>query len=278
MDLKSSGASDPSKSISHHDRQIAKSILAQFLELGADGGGGSYALSEDQSSLFTLGLTAIANQFCEVVNKELIEELVYYNFDLKANQTLPKLDFAKIGDVDYEKLTTAIDTVVSGGIVGVDDNLEDHVRDLMDLPDRTDDSTRSTNAAKQEEKKEKKAIDKTVKKAKSKSKEEFSEQVLQFSEDTKIEARVANRIIKHLEKRAEEKELGISDIGVVLNNLKSHLRQQVNIAKLLNKVTDEDINGVIDDIVRRRTEDYIEYPVEHEVALSKFSEEELKKY
>lgn len=54
MDLKGGAAADASKSIAHHDRQISKSILAQFIDLGAESSGGSYALSEDQSSLFTL--------------------------------------------------------------------------------------------------------------------------------------------------------------------------------------------------------------------------------
>ena len=82
MDLKGGATSDPSKSIAHHDRQIAKSILAQFIDLGAESSGGSYALSEDQSSLFTLGLTAIANEFAEVVNQDIISQLVAYNFDI----------------------------------------------------------------------------------------------------------------------------------------------------------------------------------------------------
>jgi len=44
--------------INHHDRQISKAFLAQFLELGAQKSG-SYALSQDQTRLFTLGLEYI---------------------------------------------------------------------------------------------------------------------------------------------------------------------------------------------------------------------------
>jgi len=142
MDLKGGAAADPSKSVAHHDRQIAKSILAQFIDLGAEKSGGSYALSEDQSSLFTLGLAAIADDFCEVVNKSLIEELTMYNFNISENQTLPRLTYSKLGDVDYEKLTESITNLVGGGVLGVDDSLEDHLREIMDLPERTEQSER----------------------------------------------------------------------------------------------------------------------------------------
>src|SRR6185295_17978497 len=45
--------------IDHHDRQISKSFLTQFLELGVQKGG-SHALSQDHSKLFLLGLEYLA--------------------------------------------------------------------------------------------------------------------------------------------------------------------------------------------------------------------------
>lgn len=80
--MNAGSTSDVEKSIAHHNREISKNILAQFLELGTSGGG-SYALSEDQSSLFLLSLSSIASQICEQINRELIPELVDMNFNMK---------------------------------------------------------------------------------------------------------------------------------------------------------------------------------------------------
>ena len=55
-DLKAGTQSKMEESIAHHNREISKNILAQFLELWATGGG-SYALSEDQSDLFLISLS-----------------------------------------------------------------------------------------------------------------------------------------------------------------------------------------------------------------------------
>lgn len=124
-------------SIAHHDRQIAKSILAQFLELGA-GEGGSYALSEDQSSLFLLSLTTIAESIREIVNKNLIKELVDLNFSLDENETYPQLKYGKIGTIKYKELADTLSTLISSGALSPDEDLEDHIRSLFDLPKKSE--------------------------------------------------------------------------------------------------------------------------------------------
>ena len=111
------------ESIAHHNREISKNILAQFLELWATGGG-SYALSEDQSDLFLISLSAIARQIAETLNRDLIKQLVDLNFTLAENQTYPKLKFNKLGEVDYEKLSSSLSTLASAGIIKPDNDLE----------------------------------------------------------------------------------------------------------------------------------------------------------
>lgn len=134
-DLKAWTTSDPKEAINHHNREITKNILAQFLELGATGGG-SYALSEDQSSLFLLGLAAAANQFCEVVFQDIIKELVDLNFSLIPGQNYPYLRYSKLGDVKYNELATTISTLVWVWVVNPDENLEKHMREVLDLPEK----------------------------------------------------------------------------------------------------------------------------------------------
>lgn len=121
------------ESIMHHNREISKNILAQFLELGASGGW-SYALSEDQQSLFMLSLSSIAKQITEQINREIIPELVEMNFDIKENQVYPKLCFNRLGEVAYDKLSSSIATLAGAGIITPDEELEEHIRKVFDLP------------------------------------------------------------------------------------------------------------------------------------------------
>lgn len=131
---------DSEKSIAHHNNQIVQNILAGFLELGKGGQGGSYALSEDQSSLFLLSLTALAQQICDVFNREIIPELVDINFDLVEGQRYPKLTFQKLGETKYDELAGSLSTLTGAGIITPDAEMEDHVRKLFDLPKKMEEA------------------------------------------------------------------------------------------------------------------------------------------
>lgn len=132
-DTKASQSTNLFESIKHHNREIAKNILAQFLELG-DTQSGSKALSEDQSDLFLLSLGAVAKQIADTINRFIIPELVNYNFDNVTN--FPKLKFEKLGSVDYQKIATILSTLAGSEILKPDEDLEDYVRELLDLPAR----------------------------------------------------------------------------------------------------------------------------------------------
>lgn len=134
LDMGAGSLRDPSTSIAHHNREIAKSILAQFLELGSTEGTGSYALSEDQSGLFLQALEAFANNIKDTFNQYAIKQLVDLNFD--GVKYYPKLTYNGISRVDTDKLATAYSSLItSGGLkVGVDD--EQYFREILNLPER----------------------------------------------------------------------------------------------------------------------------------------------
>ena len=69
------------RSIEHHDLQIVRSILAQFINLGA-GDVGSYALSQDQSGFFLMALRSVASNICDTVNHYAIPQLVDFNWNV----------------------------------------------------------------------------------------------------------------------------------------------------------------------------------------------------
>lgn len=134
MDMQADKTRDPSASIGHHNREIAKSVLAHFLELGATDSG-SRALSEDQSGLFLHALEAVANNIADVFNKDAVKQLVDLNFDVTS---YPTLAYNGITRTDVQKIATAYQTLVNAG--GVQSTEQDEVffRELLGLPERVE--------------------------------------------------------------------------------------------------------------------------------------------
>lgn len=146
MDMKGNSVRDPQNSINHHNREITKCVLAQFLELGQTTG--SKALSEDHSKLFIQSLETVARNICGEFNKA-IRELVDFNFD--GVKEYPKLMFTGINEVDVDKLASAYDTLVkSGGIIpGTVD--ERFWRETMYLPKRDENDVVEIKETKKED-------------------------------------------------------------------------------------------------------------------------------
>ncbi len=134
MDLKANTLKDPSKMLEHHTREILKSVLAQFADLGSKSTG-SYALSEDQSTLFLQSLDASAKVIEEVINDE-IKRLVDYNWTV---EEYPKLTHADLGIRDFKALAEAIQTLTFAQVMTPDPTLEDYMRKVMKLPERPED-------------------------------------------------------------------------------------------------------------------------------------------
>lgn len=138
LDMMSHSTRETEPSINHHNREITKSVLAQFLELGAQqkggAGGASKALSQDHSQLFLQGLEAIAESVKDCINKYLVPQLVDLNFNV---DKYPTLDYAGISEVDAQQLSAAYSAFVTAGAIKPIDNDEMYLRDLMDLPELT---------------------------------------------------------------------------------------------------------------------------------------------
>jgi len=130
-DMKAGTTSNMWEAINHHNREISKNVLAQFLELG-NTQSGSYALGESQQDLFLLSLNALARQIADIFNRFVIPELIDLNFDNV--KEYPKLTFQRIGSVDYAKVSEALAKLASGGLLTVDDGVETFVRQMMQLP------------------------------------------------------------------------------------------------------------------------------------------------
>ena len=74
--------------IQHHDSMMTMAFLTQFMNLGQEGRGGSYALSSDQSNLFLMSLMSLLEDISEVFNTQIIPQLIDWNFGTKKYPTL----------------------------------------------------------------------------------------------------------------------------------------------------------------------------------------------
>lgn len=124
--------SDLFESIKHHNREIAKNILAQFLELG-DTWTWSRSLGESQMWLFLQSLNSIANQIADTFNRFIIPQLVDLNFDV---EDYPKMRFDKIETKDLAIFANTISTLTGSWLINPDEDLEDHLREVLWLPAR----------------------------------------------------------------------------------------------------------------------------------------------
>lgn len=139
--LNNGTAYDPSKveqSVDNEDKRMAKSFLANFLELGM-GGGGAFALSNDLSDFFLSSLIYVSNVISEEID-ELLKELVILNFGIQ--DKYPTFEFTGIKDKAGEEFAKILDLLIKGKVIVPDDNLEDHVRKRIGITARSDEGQR----------------------------------------------------------------------------------------------------------------------------------------
>ncbi len=126
---------DPLKSAMHHDLMIARNILAQFLNIGADTSG-TAGSSTSMQELFVKNLKYIADEVRGVINQFAIPELINYNF--MGVENYPELKVRRIGEnADWRALSVALRNQIEVGALTPDTELEEFLRDQQDLPKGT---------------------------------------------------------------------------------------------------------------------------------------------
>lgn len=90
--------------IQHHDAQMAKSILAQVLDVGVEGRTGSFNLSETHLDIFITNLELISSSIASVINTTLIPKLIDWNFGTKNYPTIQFVPFNR----DAKKALSAL--------------------------------------------------------------------------------------------------------------------------------------------------------------------------
>ena len=151
--LSSSGSKqfDTNTVINRYDTRIAMTVLADFLMLGHQQVG-SFALSSDKTDLFATAIGAYLDIICETFNKQGIPRLIDINGEKFAGITdYPKLSHGDIEDVDIAKMGDFLSKMCGIGLLMPDDELEDYVREIGHLPERTGTDTRQIDQTRTDE-------------------------------------------------------------------------------------------------------------------------------
>lgn len=121
---------DVIKSIEHHDIQIARSVLAEFVALGA-ATSGSWAMHRDKSSFFLLALQAVANHIRDTINSYCIKKLIDFNFNVTE---YPRLEYRRLETRQTSELATGVASLLQVGGLTPDRDLEEALRADLGLP------------------------------------------------------------------------------------------------------------------------------------------------
>lgn len=137
--------------IQHHNTLILMSVLATFLGLGSNNsGGGSFALSKDQSSFFIKHVEDKCTYFSEQITEQVIKRLVYINFGRKAE--VPRLRFEPLGDIDFSEMSTVLKNLSDTGFINSEDvNMREFTRKVFKLPQMTEEERQAEEEKRQEE-------------------------------------------------------------------------------------------------------------------------------
>ncbi len=177
LKLLSSGGTrqfDTNAIINRYDNRIAMTVMADFLFLGHEKTG-SFALSSNKTELFAAAIGAFLDIICETFNSRGIPALIDMNGEHFSGITdYPKLVHGDIEDADIEKMAAFIKDMTGIGILVPDDALEDHVRRIGRLPERTGDSRQMDQGRKEQQERNEPPEPKT---AAGKDSEEGSEEI-----------------------------------------------------------------------------------------------------
>lgn len=120
---------DADPAIRYHDEQIARAVLAHFLNLGTQTG--SWALGTTFADFFTLSLQTLAQQIADTATQHIVEDLVDINFG--PAEPAPRIVFDEIGS-RQAATAEALKALRDAGLIDPDDVLKQGIRQQYGLP------------------------------------------------------------------------------------------------------------------------------------------------
>lgn len=128
---------DTNAIINRYDTRIAMTVLADFIFLGHSETG-SWALSSDKTELFAVAIGAYLDIICETFNSQGIPALIDINGEHFSGITeYPEMTHGDIEDADITKVSAFVKDMTGIGLLVPDDGLEDYIRQIGHLPEKT---------------------------------------------------------------------------------------------------------------------------------------------
>lgn len=127
---------DTDSPIRYHDEQMARAVLAHFLNLGTETG--SWALGSTFANFFTTSLNAVAGHIADVAQQHIVEDLVDVNWG--ETEPAPRIVCEPIGS-EHPATAEAIKALVDAKVIFPDALLEAHVRSLYGMPPKDPNSS-----------------------------------------------------------------------------------------------------------------------------------------
>jgi hypothetical protein len=121
---------DALPAIKYHDEQIARAVLAHFLNLDSQSHG-SYALGTSFMDFFTLSLQTLAQSIADVASMHIVEDLVDVNWG--SEEPAPRICFDEIGS-RQAATAESLKSLVDAGVIRPDEVLEGQARQYYGLP------------------------------------------------------------------------------------------------------------------------------------------------
>lgn len=130
---------DVSQVIDRYDKRIAMTCMSDFLLLGQEAVG-SFALADSKTSLFATALGAVLDSIAATINRHAIPRLLGVN-----GWRVEKMPEVKPGDIespDFKELGAWITALAgAGATLFPDEDLENHLRSISNLPLKKEEST-----------------------------------------------------------------------------------------------------------------------------------------
>lgn len=120
---------DAEKWVRYYDEQIARAVLAHFLNLGTETG--SWALGSTFADFFTLSLQTVGMAIADTANQHIVEDLVDLNWG--EDEPAPRITFDEIGS-RHPLTAEAIKALVDAKALTPDPGLEQYLRTTFGLP------------------------------------------------------------------------------------------------------------------------------------------------
>jgi len=119
------------EAIKHYQQNINDIFFQQFLYLWKSEKW-SYWMANTSTAFFFEAVKWLLEKDMEVINKYIIPKIVAINFGVVWR--CPKIKFWQVGVVDTTQLSTTIASLVSGQILTPNHETEEHIRELLHLP------------------------------------------------------------------------------------------------------------------------------------------------